>query len=161
MTFPPAFTLAKSGDQWTDWSATKAQTIFEQMLARNGNKIDGVLAANDGLAGAVVATLKNKHLSPIPLTGQDATPTGVQFILAGWQSGTVYKSVKKEAAAAAQAAINIIKKKPVKTNATVSGTKSILLTPVWITKANYKLLFTDGFLKKSQVCIGQYKKYCK
>jgi len=45
-------------------------------------------------------------------------------------------------------------------NATVSGTKSILLTPVWITKANYKLLFTEGFLKKSQVCTGQYKKYC-
>ena len=56
------------------------------MLARNGNKIDGVLAANDGLAGAVVASLKAHGLKPIPLTGQDATPTGVQFILAGWQT---------------------------------------------------------------------------
>jgi D-xylose transport system substrate-binding protein len=153
---------ATAGDQWTDWSATKARTIFDQMLARNGNKINGVLAANDGLAGAVVASLKAHGLKSIPLTGQDATPTGVQFILAGWQSGTVYKSVRKEANAAAAAAIAILKGKKVPgVNGKVSGTKSILLTPVWITKANYKVLFTDGFLKKSQVCNGQYAKYCK
>jgi D-xylose transport system substrate-binding protein len=156
-----ALKQATAGDQWTDWDPVKGQTIFEQMLARNGNKIDGVLAANDGLAGAVVATLKNHGLKPIPLTGQDATPTGVQYIIAGWQTGTVYKSVKREAAAAAQAAIAIIKHQKVTTNAKVSGTPSILLTPVWVTKANYTLLFKDGFVKKSQVCIGDYKKFCK
>jgi D-xylose transport system substrate-binding protein len=156
------FTKATAGDQWTDWSATKGRTIFDQMLARNGNKIDGVLAANDGLAGAVVASLQAHSLKAIPLTGQDATPTGVQYILAGWQSGTVYKSVRLEANAAAAAAIAIIKHKKVPgVNGTVSGTKSVLLTPVWITKKNYTKLFTDGFLKKSQVCVGQYKQYCK
>ena len=152
---------AAAGDQWTDWDPVKGQSIFEQMLARNGNHIDGVLSANDGLAGAVVATLKAKGLKPIPVTGQDATPTGVQYILAGWQTGTVYKSVKKEAAAAAQAAIALLKGKKVATNGKVSGTPSILLTPVWITKHNYKLLFADGFVKKSQVCVGTYKQYCK
>jgi D-xylose transport system substrate-binding protein len=156
------FTKAKSGDQYTDWSPTKARTIFDQMLAQNGNKINGVLAANDGLAGAVVASLKAHGLKSIPLTGQDATPTGVQFILAGWQSGTVYKSVRLEANAAAKAAIAIIKGTKVPgVNGKVSGTKSILLKPVWITKANYKLLFTDGFLKRKQVCNGVYAKYCK
>jgi D-xylose transport system substrate-binding protein len=156
------FKKAVAGDQYTDWSATKARTIFDQMLTRNSNKINGVLAANDGLAGAVIASLKAHGLGKIPLTGQDATPTGVQFILAGWQTGTVYKSVHKEANAAAAAAIAIIKGKPVKgINGKVSGTKSILLQPVWITKVNYKLLFADGFLKRSQVCIGQYAKFCK
>ena len=156
------FKKAKSGDQYTEWSATKARTIFDQMLAQNQNKINGVLAANDGLAGAVVASLKAHGLGKLPLTGQDATPTGVQFILAGWQSGTVYKSVRKEANAAAAAAIAIVKGKKVPgVNGKVSGTKSILLTPVWITKANYKLLFKEGFLKRSQVCNGQYAKYCK
>jgi D-xylose transport system substrate-binding protein len=155
------FKKAKSGDQWTDWSATKGLTIFEQMLAQNGNKINGVLAANDGLAGAVISALQNHGLKPVPVTGQDATPTGVQYIIAGWQSGTVYKSVKTEAAAAAKAAINLINGQPVKTNGTVSGTKSILLTPVWVTKKNYKLLFKDGFVKRAQVCIGKYKKFCK
>jgi D-xylose transport system substrate-binding protein len=153
---------ATAGDQWTDWDPIKGRTIFDQMLARNGNKIDGVLAANDGLAGAVVASLQAHGLKSIPLTGQDATPTGVQFILAGWQTGTVYKSVRKEANAAAAAAIALIKHTKVPgVNGKVSGTKSILLTPVWITKANYKLLFKEGFLKKSQVCVGQYAKYCK
>jgi D-xylose transport system substrate-binding protein len=152
---------ATAGDQWTDWDPVKGRQIFDQMLARNGNKINGVLAANDGLAGAVVSSLKAHGLKPVPLTGQDATPTGVQFILSGWQTGTVYKSVRKEADAAAAAAIAIVKGKPVPgVNATTSGTKSILLTPVWITKENYKLLFDDGFLKKSQVCTGTYAQYC-
>jgi D-xylose transport system substrate-binding protein len=156
------FKKPSGDDQYTDWNAIKGQQIFDQMLASNGNKIDAMIAANDGLAGAVVASLKNHGLKPIPLTGQDATPTGVQYILAGWQTGTVYKSVRKEANAAAAAAIAIIKGKKVPgVNGKVSGTKSILLTPVWVTKKNYKLLFKEGFLKKSQVCIGPYAKYCK
>jgi D-xylose transport system substrate-binding protein len=156
------FKKAKAGDQWTNWDPLVARRIFDQMLARNGNKINGVLAANDGIAGAVIASLKAHGLKKIPLTGQDATPTGVQFILAGWQSGTVYKSVRKEANAAALAAIALVKHQKVKgVNGKVSGTPSILLTPVWITKKNYKLLFKEGFLKRSQVCIGPYKKYCK
>jgi D-xylose transport system substrate-binding protein len=156
------FKKATAGDQWTDWDPIKGRQIFDQMLARNGNKIDGVLAANDGLAGAVVASLKAHGLKSVPLTGQDATPTGVQYILAGWQTGTVYKSVRLEAKTAANVAIALIKHKKVPGKITkLQGTKSILLTPVWITKANYTLLFKEGFLKKSQVCVGQYKQYCK
>ncbi|HST17159.1 MAG TPA: substrate-binding domain-containing protein [Gaiellaceae bacterium] len=155
------FKKADAGDQWTNWDPVKGATIFTQMLTRNGNTIDGVLAANDGLAGAVVADLKNASLNPIPLTGQDATPTGVQYILAGWQSGTVYKSVKKEAAAAAATVIKVLRQQKVPTTGKVSGTPSILLTPQWVTKSNYKILFTDGFLKPSQICTGDYKQYCK
>jgi D-xylose transport system substrate-binding protein len=155
------FKHAQAGDQWTDWDAKKGRTIFDQMLARNGNKIDGVIAANDGLAGAVIASLKAHGLDPLPLTGQDATPTGVQFILAGWQSGTVYKAIKPEANAAAAAAIAIAKGQTVKTNGKVSGVPSILLKPIWLTKSNYQLVFKDGFLKKNQVCTGEYAKYCK
>jgi D-xylose transport system substrate-binding protein len=160
------FKKGKAGDQWTDWNAQKGATIFEQMLAKNNNKIDGAIAANDGLAGAVIADLKSHKLKPIPVTGQDATPTGVQYILAGWQSGTVYKAVKKEAAAAAKVATQLIKGQKVtgvngKSNNKVRDVPSILLTPVWVTKKNYKLLFRDGFLKKSQVCNGTYAKYCK
>ncbi len=156
------FKLASAGDQWTNWSADTARKEFDQMLIRNANHIDGVLAANDGIAGAVVASLKAHGLKSIPLTGQDATPTGVQYILAGWQSGTVYKSNRLEANTAAAAAVAIVKGQKVKgVNGKVSGTKSILLKPIWITKKNYTKLFTDGALKKSQVCTGAYAKYCK
>jgi D-xylose transport system substrate-binding protein len=158
-------TFKKGPDQSVpDWDNQKARTIFDQMLVRTSNKIDAVAAANDGLAGAVVASLQARKLKPIPLSGQDATPQGVQNILAGWQSMTVYKSVKAEANAAAQVAIAIIKGRKVKTNATINNgsrnVPSIFLTPVSITKKNYELLFKDGFLKRSQVCVGKYKKYC-
>lgn len=146
------------------WDNQKARTIFEQMLVRTGNKIDAVAAANDGLGNAVVSALKAKKLKPIPVSGQDATAGGVQNVLAGWQAGTVYKSIKLEAEAAASVAINIIKGKAVKTNGKTSDGKrnvpSVLLTPVWITKANYTVLFKEGFLKKSEVCRGVYAKYC-
>jgi D-xylose transport system substrate-binding protein len=160
------FKKAKSGDQFTDWDAQKAATIFDQMLVRNNNKINGAIAANDNLAGAVVADLKSHKLKPIPLTGQDATPTGVQYILAGWQSGTVFKNVTNEANAAAKAAIQLLKGQKVtgvnaKINNKVRNVPSIFLKPLWVTKANYKLLFKSGEVKKSQVCVGVYKKLCK
>jgi D-xylose transport system substrate-binding protein len=159
-------TLKKGPDQSVpDWDNQKALTIFEQMLTKTGGKIQGVAAANDGLANAVVSALKNRGLKPIPLSGQDATPQGVQNILAGWQTMTVYKSVRAEANAAAKIAIDLIKGRTPKTNATIdNGSRkvpSVFLKPISITKANYTLLFKEGFLKKSQVCVGQYRKYCK
>ena len=149
------------------WDNQKALTIFEQMLQRTNNKIDGVDAANDGLGNAVISALKARHLKKIPVTGQDATAQGVQNILSGWQCMTVYKAIKKEADAAAKLAIAIVKgqkARPGVNGKTFDGKKnvpSVLLTPVAITKKNYKLLFSDGFLKKSDVCVGQYAKYCK
>ena len=92
-----------------DWLATNAGPIFSQMLVKTSNKIDAAIAANDNIAGAVIATLKARHLKPIPLSGQDASAQGVQYILAGWQTGTVYKYVPDEATAAAQAAVALLK----------------------------------------------------
>jgi D-xylose transport system substrate-binding protein len=158
--------LTKGPSQFVpDWLATNAAPIFSQMLIKTNSKIDAAIAANDNIAGAVVATLKAKHLQPIPLSGQDATPQGIQYILAGWQSGTVYKYVPLEARAAAAAAVALLKgKKPKSNSFRLNGKKkepTLTIPVVWITKANYKRLFTDGFLKRSQVCIGQYKQYCK
>jgi D-xylose transport system substrate-binding protein len=122
------------------------------------------MAANDNIAGAVVADLKAKGLKPLPLSGQDATAQGVQYIIAGWQSGTVYKYVPLEANAAAAAAIAFIHgTKPHANTFRLNGkTKEPTQTlPVtWITKSNYTQLFTQGFLKKSEVCVGSYKQYC-
>lgn len=147
------------------WDNQKARTIFDQMLVSTGNKIDAVAAANDGLGNAAITAVQAKKLSPIPTSGQDATAQGVQNTLAGWQSGTVYKPVQQEAAAAATLAIALIKGQPAATNGTVNDgvrdVPSVLLTPTWITKDNYKKLFTDGFLKRSDVCQGSYAKLCK
>ena len=79
-----------------DWDNQKGGQIYEQMLTKAGGKIDGVLAANDGLGGAAIAVNKKNNLQ-IPVTGQDATPDGLKNILAGDQCMTVYKAVPKEA----------------------------------------------------------------
>jgi D-xylose transport system substrate-binding protein len=149
-----------------DWLATNAGPIFTQMLLKTGNKIDGAIAANDNIAGAVVATLKAKRLKPIALSGQDATPQGVQNIISGWQSMTVYKPVPLQAKAAAAAAVALLKHKKVPGVNTFrkNGSKkepTVALSVVAITKANYTRLFKDKFIKKSDVCVGQYKKFCK
>ena len=148
-----------------DWDANNAATIFNQMLVKTSNNVQGIIAANDNIAGAVIADLKAKHLKPLPLSGQDASPQGIQYIIAGWQSGTVYKYVPDEAAAAAAAAVALVKGTTPKTNGFRLNGKAkeptLALPVVWITKSNYSRLFSDKFLKKSQVCIGAYAQYCK
>ena len=158
--------LTKGPQQFVPlWLATNAQPIFEQMLLQTNNKIDGVVAANDNIAGAVVATLKAKGLQPIPLSGQDATVQGVQYIISGWQTMTVYKYVPSEAKAAAAAAVALLHGKKPKTNGfRKNGSKkepTLTIPVISITKANYTRLFTDKFLKKSDVCVGEFAKYCK
>jgi D-xylose transport system substrate-binding protein len=160
-------TLKKGPAQFVPaWDNQKAGTIFEQMLVQTANKIDAVAAANDGLANAVVVALKAHKLNPIPLSGQDATTQGVQNIISGWQTMTVFKDVRKLATKTAQAAVAIVKGKPLPTNAKVntkgrSPEPAYLIPPQSITKANYKILFTGGFLKRKDVCNGEYAKYCK
>jgi D-xylose transport system substrate-binding protein len=150
-----------------DWDNQQALTIFEQMLQKTNNKIDGVLAANDGLGNAVISALKQRKLKTIPVTGQDATAQGIQHILAGDQCMTVYKAVQKEADAAAQLAI-ALSKGTQPPSGLVNGKSddgsrqvpSVLLQPQAITKENVDVPIKDGFLKKEDVCTGQYADLC-
>jgi D-xylose transport system substrate-binding protein len=158
--------LTKGPQQFVPlWLATNAQPIFEQMLLRTSNKIDGAVAANDSIAGAVIAALKAKKLKPIALSGQDATVQGVQNIISGWQTMTVYKYVPLEANAAAAAAVALLKHKKVPgvNGFRKNGKKkepTVQLPVVSITKANYTRLFKDKFLKKSDVCVGEFAQFC-
>jgi D-xylose transport system substrate-binding protein len=159
-------TLKKGPQAFTpDWDNQKAGTIFEQMLTRTKNNIQGVAAANDGIANAVVVALKARKLKPVALSGQDATEQGVQNIISGWQSMTVWKDQRKLATVAAQAAVAILKGQKPKTTGTVDNQgkrlPAYIVPVVSITKANYKTLFTTGYLKRSKVCVGQYAKFCK
>jgi D-xylose transport system substrate-binding protein len=158
-------TFVKGPQQFTPgWDNQKAGTIFEQMLVKTNNKIDAVAAANDGLANAVVVALKARNLKPIPLSGQDATPQGVQNIISGWQTMTVWKDTRKLATASANAAIALAKgQKPKQTGTVAYGSgkrlPAFIIPPVSINKTNYKQLF-NGYLKRSEVCRGAYAKYC-
>jgi D-xylose transport system substrate-binding protein len=158
-------TFAKGPDQFVPgWDNQRARTIFEQMLVRTGNKIDAVAAANDGLANAVVTALKAKRLQPIPLSGQDATELGVQNIISGWQTMTVWKDTRKLATASVAAAVSYLNGKRPKTTGTVPNKgkrlPAFIIPPQYIDKTNYTTLFKAGYLKKSNVCRGEYRKFC-
>jgi D-xylose transport system substrate-binding protein len=147
------------------WDNQKAGTIFEQMLVKTANNIQGVAAANDGLANAVVVVLKAHKLKPIPLSGQDATTQGVQNIISGWQTMTIFKDVRILATKTAQAAVKIVKgQKPPTTGFVTTKGRSkepaYLIPPQSITKKNWRILVQGGFLKASDICNGEFKKYC-
>ena len=162
-----AGTYVKVDDQSVpDWDNQKGGVIFAQMLQKAGGKIDGVLAANDGLGGAAIAELKKQNLQ-IPVTGQDATPAGLQAILRGDQCMTVYKAVTSEAKAVADAAIALLAGNAPATNGktvkdSVSGrdVPSVLLVPVAIYKDNVKDVIADGFVTKDQVCTADLAAAC-
>jgi D-xylose transport system substrate-binding protein len=163
----------KSGE-WTevadqsvpDWDNQKALTIFEQMLQKADNKVDGVLAANDGLGNAAISAIKQRKLDQIPVTGQDATLQGIQNIVAGDQCMTVYKAIKKEADAAAKLAIALAKGEApqgadAKTNNGAKDVPSVLLDPVPVTKDNVgEYIGEPDFPKKEEICTGKLQAAC-
>ncbi len=150
-----------------DWDNQQALIIFEQMLTAAGGEIDAAIAANDGLAGAVYAALANQGLDPIPVTGQDATVGGIQNILAGRQSMTVYKAIKAEAEAAAALAVALLTGADTSELATGSvnnGTNdvpSVLLVPVSVTADNIaETVIADGFRTWDEICVGDFEEFC-
>jgi D-xylose transport system substrate-binding protein len=150
-----------------DWDNQKALTIFEQILEKNSNKVDGVLAANDGLGNAAISALKQRKLPQIPVTGQDATLQGIQNIVNGDQCMTVYKAIQKEADAAAGLAIALAKGKTPSVDTTpIDNGKhkvpSVLETPVAVTKDNISKYFGNpDYPKRDDICAGKVAANCK
>jgi D-xylose transport system substrate-binding protein len=146
------------------WTISNAAPAFTQALTSAGGKVDGVIAANDDIANAVITVLKSKNLNGVPVTGQDASIVGLQHILKGEQCMTVFKDVSKEADAASKLAIALIKgQDPTAAGVTLTDfqdpkgnrtLKAVLLTPEAITKANVKDVITAGALTAAQVCAG-------
>jgi D-xylose transport system substrate-binding protein len=172
--YDPLFKSNKAvnvGEQWTTgWLPPTAQTEMEQILTKNNNAVDGVVSANDGMAGGIIAALKTQNLQgKVPTTGQDASMEGLQNIIQGYQGVSAFKDFRLQAPAAAKIAAAIIKgkitrkKKAPGINGTIAdmGKK----VPAWygpvvaITKANMSLLVTNGWIQSqdggvAKVCAG-------
>ena len=94
------------------WLVENAAPAFTQALTSAGGQVDGVLAANDAIANAVIGVLKTNNLNgKVAVTGQDSSIDGLQNVLSGQQSMTIFKNVTLEANAAAQLAIALIANK--------------------------------------------------
>jgi D-xylose transport system substrate-binding protein len=149
------------------WDNQEAATIFEQMYTQAGGNIQGVLAANDGLANSVIQILgRNNAAGANNVTGQDATVEGLQNILAGDQCMTVYKSIREEANALAELAVSLINGEEGETTGTVEDTEagrdvpSVLLTPVAIFRDNVKDVVDDEFVSAEELCTGEFADAC-
>jgi len=146
------------------WDNTKGGTIFQQEFTAHPS-INATIEANDGLANAVITDLKTDGVKAgtVPTTGQDATAQGMAWVLEGYQCGSVYKAVYKEAQdSVAMATILLAGAKPPAAllNATTvdPANSSItepasLLTPVWVTKANMEsTVVADKFDTAAEIC---------
>lgn len=150
-----------------DWDNEEAAVIFQQLYTAADGKVDGVLAANDGLGGAAIGVLEaNGQAGKVPVTGQDATVEGLQNVLAGTQCMTVYKSAKAQAAALAETAIALLNGEDAPTTGVTTDEEggrdvpSVLLDPVSITKDTVKDVIDDGGQSAADVCTGDYAALC-
>jgi len=154
-----------------NWDNQEALNIFEQILVAANNGVDAVFAANDGLANSVITALKSAGIGPLPVSGQDATAAGIQNILAGDQTMTVYKPIKAEAEAAAGAAVALLKGQPLDSvsgdfalTTINNGTNDLpfmALTPIGVTKDNIKeTVIADGFRSWDEICVGEFEQFC-
>jgi D-xylose transport system substrate-binding protein len=149
------------GDEYTDgWKPDVAQKNMEQILTKNANKVDAVVAANDGTAGGVVAALTAKGLRGIPVSGQDADHAALNRIALGTQTVSVWKDSRELGREAAAAAVALVSGKPIdKAAKWNSGEKKVelqsrLLTPVPITRDNLDVVIKAGWISKDEVCRG-------
>jgi D-xylose transport system substrate-binding protein len=148
------------------WLVENAAPTFQQALTAAGGTVDGVVAANDDIANAVIGVLKNSGLNGhVVVTGQDAGVEGLQNIITGQQSMTVFKNVTLEANAAAQLAIVLAQgKDPADAGLTLSpfddpeapdhNLQALLLPAQVITQANVQDIIDAGALKANEICKG-------
>jgi D-xylose transport system substrate-binding protein len=161
----------KVGEPAGTWTPAVAATTFEQQFTAHKN-INAVITPNDDNANAVISVLHKNTIPPktFPTTGQDASLTGLQNILKGYQCGTAYKAVYKEAQAAVAIALYLRageKPAPSLINGTTQDTSSntavasSLLTPVWVTSENMAdTVVKDQAVKVSELCVAATAAAC-
>ncbi|WP_199228724.1 D-xylose ABC transporter substrate-binding protein [Azospirillum sp. TSH100] len=153
------------GEAYTDkWLPAIAQQNMEQILTKNGNKVDAVVASNDGTAGGAVAALAAQGLAgTVPVSGQDGDKAALNRIALGTQTVSVWKDARELGRRAAEIAIDLAggKKMSAIAGATTfdGGPKkqkmtSLFLTPIAITKDNLNQVIDAGWVTKDVVCQG-------
>ena len=154
------------------WDPPTALSEFQQQYTAHPS-INAALIPNDENGAPIIHYLQTKGIKAktFPTTGQDATLTGLQNILSGYQCGTVYKPIYLEAQAAAALAMytragitppaSLVNGTTQDTTAKVA-VASALLSPTWVTTSNMNsTVIADHFVPASQLCAGKYAAECK
>jgi D-xylose transport system substrate-binding protein len=149
------------GEEYTDgWKPENAQKNMEQILTRNQNKVDAVVASNDGTAGGVVAALSARGIKGVPVSGQDGDHAALNRVALGTQTVSVWKDARVLGREAAAAAVTLAQGKKVDGTVTwAEGEKKVPMTskflaPVPVTAANLDVVIKAGWVSKDVVCKG-------
>ena len=149
------------GEEYTEgWKPEVAQKNMEQILTRNSNKVDAVVASNDGTAGGVVAALSARGISGVPVSGQDGDQAALNRVAMGTQTVSVWKDARDLGREAADAAVDLAGGKPVPGTVKWTGGEhkvpldAKFLKPVAITRANLDTVVKAGWITKDNLCRG-------
>jgi D-xylose transport system substrate-binding protein len=151
------------GEAYTDgWLPANAQKNMEQILTKNNNKIDAVVASNDSTAGGAIAALASQGMAgAVPVSGQDGDHAALNRVALGTQTVSVWKDARalgKKAAEIAALLADGKKTDEIPGAAKFSGgpkrveMNALFLTPVPITKDNLDVVIDGGWIKKDEVC---------
>jgi D-xylose transport system substrate-binding protein len=152
------------GNQYTDgWLPENAQRNMEQILTAANNKVDAVVASNDGTAGGAIAALQAQGLRNVPVSGQDADQAALNRIARGLQTVSVWKDSRELGRNAADIAVALAK--GTAPTAIPNAQKwnggprkvqmdAILLTPIPITRNNLDQVIDAGWVTKAVACQG-------
>ena len=144
------------------WDGEKSATNFEQALTSLGGEVDGVWAANDTNAAGVITILQKNNLEGVAVSGQDANVAGLQNILPGWQTATVYKPVKIEADAAVEVAVALLNgEAPEADQQLDDGTPYIAVTPQLVGPEQVKDVVAAGDASAEEICTGDVAEKCE
>ncbi len=145
-----------------DWTPDKAQAWMESQLGAVSKTLVGVYAANDGTAGGAIAAMKGGGVNPLPpVTGQDAELAGLQRIVAGDQTLTVFKAYEPQATDAAKNAVLLANGQKPASNADKNGVPATILDPVVVTVKNIKdTIVADGYFTVADICTPEYADAC-
>ena len=153
------------GESYTDgWLPANAQRNMEQILTKNNNKVDAVVAANDGTAGGAIAALAAQGMAgAVPVSGQDGDHAALNRIALGTQTVSVWKDARELGRKAAEIALLLADGKKMSDIPGVvkfaGGPRKVemnalFLTPIPIVKDNLNLVIDAGWIKREEVCQG-------
>jgi D-xylose transport system substrate-binding protein len=142
------------------WDGAKAGTLFEQAFTAVKGKVDAVLAPNDNNAASIIAILDKNKLT-VPVSGQDASVAGLQNVLLGKQTATVYKPFQLEVAAALDVIAAILAGETYATDKTLDdGTPYVAVDPVSVGADKVKDVVADGNASAADICTAAVAEAC-
>lgn len=150
-------------EAYTDgWLPANAQRNMEQILTAQDNKVDAVVASNDGTAGGVVAALTAQGMQGIPVSGQDGDHAALNRVATGTQTVSVWKDARELGKAAGEIAVALAGGSAMDavdgaqswTSPAGTTMNAKFLAPVPITQDNLNVVIDAGWIAKDALCAG-------